>query len=215
MRHIPRRCSRHSRNGVAGYKFDPAKMARLDDPARLEQLRPDLMWRAIGDPQPAVIVEVGAGTGLMAEAFAGLAPGSVVYAADTEPAMLEWIGRVRAELVAQGRIVPVLASETHVPLPDGVADVVAMVNLHHELDDPDATYRDAVRMLAPGGRLLVADWAKRETPNGPPVQIRATASEIESLMAAVGLTDIAHHEGLEQHALITARKPLDPGALPA
>lgn len=193
---------------MAGFKFDPAKIARLDDPARLEQLRPDLMWRALGSPQPAVVVEVGAGTGLMAEAFSRLSPGSVVYAADTEPAMLEWIGRVRAELVAQGRIVTVLASETRVPLSDGVADVVAMVNLHHELDDPEATYRDAVRMLAPGGSLLVADWAKRETPNGPPEAIRATAAEIEALMAAVGLSDITDHEGLEQHTLITARKPL-------
>lgn len=190
---------------MAGFKFDPAKIARLDDPARLDQLRPDLMWQALGSPQPAVVVEIGAGTGLMAEAFSRLAPDAVVYAADTEPAMLEWIGRVRAGLVAQGRIVPVLASETRVPLPDGLADIVAMVNLQHELDDPEATYRDAVRLLAPGGRLLVADWAKRETPNGPPVAIRVAAAEIESLMAAVGLSDITDHEGLEQHTLITAR----------
>lgn len=192
---------------MAGFKFDPAKIARLDDPARLEQLRPDLMWRALGDPRARVVVEVGAGTGLMAEAFAGLAPGATVYAADTEPAMLEWIGRVRAALVEKGSIVPVLASETRVPLPDGVADVVAMVNLHHELDDPEATYRDAVRLLRAGGQLLVADWAKRETPNGPPVEIRATADEIEALLRAAGLTEVAEHEGLEQHTLITARKP--------
>jgi len=194
---------------VGGYKFDPAKMARLDDPDRLDQLRPDLMWEALGDPDPTVIVEVGAGTGLMAEAFARLAPAATVFAADTEPSMLDWIARVRAGLVEAGRIVPVLASETRVPVPDASADIVAMVNLHHELDDPAASYRDAARMLRPGGQLLVVDWAKRETPHGPPAEIRATAVEISAMLAGSGLVDVAAHEGLAEHSLITARKPLE------
>jgi SAM-dependent methyltransferase len=193
---------------LAAFKFDPAKTARLDDPGRLDDLRPDVMWHALGDPDPSVVVEIGAGTGLMSEQFAALAPRSTVYAADTAQPMLDWIARVRARLVEAGRIVPVLASETKVPLPDGIADVVAMVNLHHELDDPAATYRDAARLLAAGGRLLVVDWAPRETPKGPPLAVRAQPSEIEALLVGAGLGDVREHEGLPHHTLITAVKPI-------
>jgi ubiquinone/menaquinone biosynthesis C-methylase UbiE len=192
---------------MGGFKFDPAKTARLDDPARLDDLRPDVMWHALGDPDPSVIVDVGAGTGLMAEQFARLAPRATVYAADTEQTMLEWIARVRESLVGSGRIVPVLASETSVPLEDAVAGVVAMVNLHHELDDPVATYADAARLLAPGGRLLVVDWAKRETPHGPPVAVRAEPADIEAFLVQAGLESVREHEGLPYHTLITAMKP--------
>lgn len=193
---------------MGGFKFDPAKIARLDDPARLDDLRPGVMWRALGEPDPSVIVEIGAGTGLMSEQFARLAPRAVVYAADTEQTMLDWISRVRESLVGAGRIVPILASETSVPLADGVADVVAMVNLHHELDDPAATYADAARLLAPGARLLVVDWAKRESPHGPPVPVRAEPAAIVTLVAQAGFESVQEHEGLPYHTMITALKPL-------
>jgi SAM-dependent methyltransferase len=191
---------------VPGFKFDPAKIARLDDPGRLDDLRPDVMWAALGHPDAHAIVDVGAGTGMFAEQFASLAPAAVVYAVDSDQRMLDWIVRVRASLVDAGRIVPVLSSEAGVPLPDGSADVVAMINLHHELDDPAVTYRDAGRMLRAGGQILVVDWAKRKTPNGPPLAVRARPAEIERLLAGAGFEDVLEHEGLPQHSLITARR---------
>jgi SAM-dependent methyltransferase len=193
---------------MSPFKFDPARIARLDDPGRLDDLIPRVMWEALGRPDTDVIVEVGAGTGVFSEQFALLAPDAIVYAADTDQRMLDWIARVRAPLVDARRIVPVLSSETSVPVPDASADLVVMVNLHHELDDPAATYRDAARMLRPGGRVLVVDWAKRETPHGPPVAARAKPSEIEALLVAAGFADACEHAGLPHHTLITARRPV-------
>lgn len=193
---------------MSAYKFDPAKTAKLDDPRRLDDLRPDAMWAALGSPTDArVIVEIGSGTGIMSEQFALLAPSAVVYAADTQPAMLEWMSRVRSGLVEAGRLVPVLATETNVPLPDGVADIVVMVNLHHELEDAAASYRDALRLLAAGGQILVVDWAKRETPKGPPVAMRADADEIARQLRVVGFAEVRSHEGLPYHSLLTGCAP--------
>lgn len=186
-------------------KFDMAKLERLNDPGRFETLPPDVFWRALGLPEgAAVIVEIGAGTGLFAAAFAALAPQATVYAADTEGVMLEWMTANRPE-VAAGRVVPVKATETGVPLADGIADVVCMINLHHELAEPDASYAEARRLLKPGGRLLVVDWAPRETPKGPPQEVRVQPGALAAMLEGAGFVGITVDETtLPWHTMVTA-----------
>jgi ubiquinone/menaquinone biosynthesis C-methylase UbiE len=191
---------------MSGYKFDPAKTARLDDPGRFDDLRPDVMWAALGIDDPRSIVDVGAGTGLFSERFAELAPHATVYAVDRSVAMLDWVREHRGALVGSGRVVPVLSDEVTVPLPDGIADAVVMINLHHELDDPLGTYREALRLLNVGGRLMVADWAPRETPKGPPLAVRVTPKRLEELLECVGFGDVHEHGGLPNHTLVTATR---------
>ena len=120
-------------------------------------------------------MEIGAGTrALRRRLRRACAGGDRVRARDTADEMLELDARNRPE-VATGRMVPIKATETHVPLADGVADAVYMINLHHELADPAASYAEALRLLRPGGRLLAVDWAPRETPKGPPQEVAWTA----------------------------------------
>jgi len=189
-----------------GYlKFDVAKLERLNDPGRFDSLPPGVMWAALGDPKPRAIVEIGAGTGLFSAAFAHMAPDAVVYAADIEPVMIEWMRENRPEVIS-GSVVPVLSQETRVPLPDGVADVVVMINLHHELADPGSTYAEAHRLLDPGGLLLVVDWKHAETPKGPPLEVRATTEQLISALESAGFADITAHDALEWHELLTAAK---------
>lgn len=187
-------------------KFDPAKLERLNDPARFESIRPEVLWGRAGIETPTVIVEIGAGTGLFAAKFAELAPASTVFAADTEPVMIEWMRANRAE-AARGRVIPLLSRETEVPLPDAMADLVAMVNLHHELADPEALLSEALRILRPGGRLLIADWAVRETPKGPPLAVRVTAAALRSQLRAAGFVDVeADEEALPWHSVASATR---------
>jgi SAM-dependent methyltransferase len=192
---------------MAHLKFDLSKLERLNDPGRFETLDPDAMWMALGSPTDArTIVEIGAGTGLFSAKFALLAPSSTVYAADLEPAMVSWMRENREE-VASGRLVPLLAEESHVPLGDQISDVVVMINLHHELADPLASYRDAVRLLRPGGRLLAVDWAPRETPKGPPMRVRVSTEDAEGYLERAGLTDVRSHDGLPWHWMVTGVRP--------
>ena len=184
-------------------KFDIAKLERLNDPGRFDTLKPAAMWVALGEPTPRTIVEIGAGTGLFSAAFSKRAPGATVYAVDVEPVMIERMQKHRSE-VASGRIVPVLAEETHVPLEDGVADLVVMINLHHELVDPAASYAEAYRLLAAGGQLLVVDWAHADTPKGPPLAVRATRQQLEQYLSAAGFSRVAVHDVLDWHELLTA-----------
>jgi ArsR family transcriptional regulator len=50
----------------------------------------------------------------------------------------------------------------NVPLPDGSADAVVLHQVLHFLDDPAAALAEAARLLAPGGKLLVVDFAPHE-----------------------------------------------------
>ncbi len=189
---------------MAHLKFDTAKLERLNDPGRFDSLPPDVMWRALGSPDAKVITEIGAGTGLFAEAFAELAPRAVVYAVDTEQVMLDWMVEHRP-YARSGRIVPVLSSETRVPLDDGIADVVVMINVHHELADPEAIYAEAFRLLAYRGRALVVDWAPRETPKGPPLTVRVRPDELVRMLEGCGFSDVRLHDGqLPWHSMVTA-----------
>ena len=50
----------------------------------------------------------------------------------------------------------------NVPLPDGAADAVVLHQVLHFLDDPAAAIAEAARLLRPGGKLLVVDFAPHE-----------------------------------------------------
>jgi ubiquinone/menaquinone biosynthesis C-methylase UbiE len=190
------------------HKFDIRKLEKLNDPARFESLPPDALFSALELPEgPSVVVEIGAGTGLFAEAFTERAPEAVVYVTDIAEEALEWI-RAHRSGVAEGRIVPVMAEETCVPLQDGLADAVYMINIHHEFIDPAASYADAFRILKAGGRLLVVDWAARETPKGPPLASRVSAERLVEVVGGAGFIDIVVEEDrLPWHIMATAGRP--------
>jgi len=190
---------------MAHQKFDVSKIERLEDVARFESLDPDVMWAALGSPSPRVIVDIGAGTGLFARRFAAMAPDATVFAADTAPVMLNWIDE-HPDPVVGDRIRPLLAEESKVPLADDSADLAIMINLHHELIDPAASYREALRLLRPGGQLLVVDWAPGNMEGGPPQHIRATPGQIIGLLKSAGFVEAAAHAGLPKHSIVTARK---------
>lgn len=191
---------------MAHLKFDISKLEKLNDPGRFETLQPDRIWDAFALEDPEVIVEIGAGTGMFAAQFAHRVPGMTVYVADTERTMIEWMTRHRPE-VGDGRLVTVLSDERSVPLDDGVADGVFMINLHHELADPDAIYTEAFRLLRPGGRVLVVDWAVADTPKGPPAAVRVEPEALRDFLQRAGFSQVAIHDVLPWHTVASATRP--------
>ena len=191
---------------VAYEKFDVAHLERLNDESRFESLPPEVMWRALGDPNPRTIIDIGAGTGLFSCRFAELAPSAEVYAVDIEPSMVRWMLEHRPMHLCE-RLHPLLGREAVVPLGTGEADLAVMINLHHELVDPHASYREALRVLRIGGQLLVADWAPGGEGERPPQHVRASSELIAETLSALGFESITSHPGLPSHSLLTARKP--------
>lgn len=186
-------------------KFDPRKLARLNDPGRLEYLDPDLIWETAGVKDARTVVDIGAGTGFFAALFHSRMNGGKIYACDVSDVMVAWM-KDNLQAGLRDSVIPMMMEESSVPLPDGTADLVYMINLHHEFDDPEIMMKESHRLLRKDGRIAVIDWKKEETPEGPPLSIRVTAETIGKQMKAAGFLDIEEHPVLKFHSFVTATK---------
>ena len=186
-------------------KFDPKKLAKLNDPKRLEYLNPDLIWDKAGLTDPSVVIDIGAGTGFFALLFSKKMKRGKLYACDISDEMLSWM-KSNLPLESKGRVIPVKMEEGSVALPDDMADLVYMIDLHHELEEPLRVIRESRRLLKKGGKLLIIDWKKEQTPEGPPLEIRVTEETIESQMLKAGFRDIMKHTVLPYHYLLVGEK---------
>ncbi len=105
------------------------------------------------------LVDLGTGTGRMLTLFAPQAES--VQGIDRSPEMLRF---ARAKLAAAGldRVELRQGDLYALPLPDDCADTVLLHQVLHYAHLPEAMLREAARILAPKGRLLVADFAPHE-----------------------------------------------------
>jgi ubiquinone/menaquinone biosynthesis C-methylase UbiE len=136
--------------------YDPAMALTM----RERRWRPRFAEQILEGLSPnGVIADVGAGTGTLAALLADRRPDADVIAIDGDPEVL-----ARAALKGvRGR--EGLAGA--LPLADRSADrVVFSLVLHHLHDKPQAL-AEARRVLAPGGRLHVADWGRPDVVTRP------------------------------------------------
>ncbi|MFM9977470.1 MAG: ArsR/SmtB family transcription factor [Sphingomonadaceae bacterium] len=103
------------------------------------------------------LVDVGTGTGRMIELFG---PNAVhATGIDRSPEMLR-VARAKLDGVAavdlrQGDI-------NALPLPDGSADTLILHQVLHFIPAPEAALAEAGRLLAPGGQILIVDFAPHQ-----------------------------------------------------
>jgi ubiquinone/menaquinone biosynthesis C-methylase UbiE/DNA-binding transcriptional ArsR family regulator len=131
-----------------------------DDLARTLLPIPDYLDRLLAlVPPVATLLEIGVGTGVLLPRLASRA--AEVIGVDHSPAMLD---EARRRLAADGQlgIELRLGEMTHLPLMDaGAGCVVANMVLHHAAD-PLAVLREMVRVLQPGGTIVLGDLARHE-----------------------------------------------------
>jgi len=108
-------------------KFDPKKLEKFNNPNRLKDIPPDYVLDKLSMEKANILVEIGAGTAFFSIAFLQYANHSKIYACDVSEVMINWI----KENVVQNfpNITPVKTEEHSIPLDDGIADLVFMINL--------------------------------------------------------------------------------------
>ena len=107
-------------------------------------------------PDGARILDVGAGTGVAAEAAAKAVPGGFVCGVDRSVEMLVAGRRARPEFRA------IAAEAIQLPFPDATFDVVLANFVIPEFKRYETALFDIMRVLRPGGRLAVSAWTLDE-----------------------------------------------------
>ena len=113
--------------------------------------------RLAGSGHFDLLVDLGTGTGRMLELLAPQATRAVGI--DSSHDMLA-IARSRLEGMSQVQVRH--GDILSLPLHSGSADLIILHQVLHFLDDPSAALAEAARVLKPGGRLLIADFAPHE-----------------------------------------------------
>ncbi|GJE57264.1 MULTISPECIES: ArsR/SmtB family transcription factor [Methylobacterium] len=111
---------------------------------------------ALGDRPIRSLVDLGTGTGRMLGLLAPLATRATGL--DSSHAMLS-VARANLEQAGLAKV-DLRQGDIHAPpFGRGGFDLVVVHQVLHYLDDPARALREAVRLVAPGGRLLVVDFA--------------------------------------------------------
>jgi len=162
----------------------------FDDPARDAWQKPHEVIQALKLAPDAVVADIGAGTGYFAVRLAHMTPQGRVYAVDTEPDMVKYLGE-RAQKSGVKNLVSVQGAPADPKLPEKV-DLVLMVDVYHHIDQRAAYFRKLAGSLKPGGAIAIVDFTK-ESPVGPPPASRIAASEVKAEMKTAGYELATEH----------------------
>ncbi len=140
-----------------------------DEIVRLAQPRPD-----------DVVVDVGAGTGLLTFALAPHV--SKVWAIDVSPAMLDYL-ETKAGGGDLSNVETATANAVSLPLEAGSASLVVSNYCYHHLSDPDKErgLAEVFDVLGPGGRVVIGDMMFRVQLSDQRSR-RVMASKVRSLL---------------------------------
>jgi ubiquinone/menaquinone biosynthesis C-methylase UbiE len=179
-------------------RYFAAHAAEWDDIRSLhapETLVEAAMIEAVGDRHVRTLLDLGVGAGRMLELFAPLAERAV--GVDLSTAMLA-VARGRMEETGLRNVQLRQGDIYALPIERNSVDLAVMHQVLHYLDDPARALREAARVLAPGGRLLVVDFAPHQEEalrdKHAHRRLGFSDAEVAGLLAQAGLETLLHRE---------------------
>jgi ubiquinone/menaquinone biosynthesis C-methylase UbiE len=197
---------------VSGRRIAPVMGAAgadwLDRQERDSEEKPEAGLDALGIKPGMVVADVGAGSGYMSLRLSSrVGRTGKVYAEDVQPDMLKLLRQSQAT-AGFTNIETVLGTESDPKLPAGKIDLILMVDVYHELSQPQKMLRKLREALKPDGRLVLFEYRK-EDPSVPiKPEHKMSVQEVKMELEAEGfhLSDVI--ETLpRQHILILTKTP--------
>lgn len=153
----------------------------------------DAMLAALGEGPFECLVDLGTGTGRILELFSGRAKRAIGVDVN-----LDMLSYARAKLETKGlRHCQVRQGDLFsLGFGDGEADAVVLHQVLHYLDDPASALSEASRILEPGGRLLLVDFAPHELEflreSHAHRRLGLEARQVEKWIGEAGLKLVSH-----------------------
>ena len=185
-------------------KFDVKKLDKLNNPERLKEFPAETILKLANINNPKTLIDLGAGTGFFSIPFAKKIKDSKIYACDISEVMIDWM---KEHITNEyDNIIPLKMEENSIPLENEIADFLFMVNLHHELNDPEKTLTECYRLLKPKGKIAISDWKKENTSHGPSINFRYNTKSVEKQLLENGFHNISLHTNFPNNFLIIGEK---------
>ena len=189
---------------VMGYQGAPW----LERGEREEEEAPDVALDVLKIPKGATVADIGAGSGYITVRLAArVGPTGRVFANDVQPQMLNILSR----RLSNARITNVTLIEGTLDdpkLPPASVDMAMMVDVYHELSQPQTMLRHLRESLKPGGRLVLLEYRKEDPTVPIKPEHKMSVAEAKMEVEAEGFTLSKVDEALpRQHILIFAVKP--------
>ncbi len=149
----------------------------LRAPERLEKLKVERVAElSLEGVDAAHVLDVGAGSGVFAEAFAAL--GKEVSGLDKNPKMIESAKRHVPQAVFR------LGSAEAIPWPDRSFDLVFLGLVLHEMKAPLTALRESRRIAR--ARVVILEWPYIAQEFGPPLSHRLRSGDILEMSISAG-----------------------------
>ncbi len=178
----------------------------LERPERLREESPELLHELLGLKRGMVVADIGAGTGYHSWRMARqVGPSGKVYAVDIQPEMLALIA---VNMPARGvsNVVGVLGTTTSPKLPANSLDLVLMVDVYHEFNQPHEMLTAISQSLKSGGRVAFVEY-RAEDPLVPIKGLhKMTEAQVRLEAERHNLVWVETHAELPWQHLILFRK---------
>ena len=126
---------------------------------------------------------------------------TIVYAVDIMKSVLRSVTS-KATIEGVNNIKPVwsnLEVLNATKIPGQSLDFSLLINILFQSKDDESIIREAVRLLKPGGKLLIIDWNNVPTTIGPGVEDRITPAEIKTIAKKLNLNLIDEFDAGNYH----------------
>ncbi|MFP4548791.1 MAG: class I SAM-dependent methyltransferase [Fidelibacterota bacterium] len=184
--------------------FNTKYLHKLNNPERFREVPPDLIWKDLNLKAPKVAIDIGAGTGFFTKEFLRKMPEGKIFACDISNTMLDWM---KKNIVPEHpNIIPKKMSHDILPCEKEIADLVYMINLHHEIENHKKLLSEIYRVLNPSGKLFIVDWKKQVMDQGPPIHIRFEIDEVRAQLEEAGFSRINLNDSFPNHFFVIAEK---------
>ena len=197
---------------VSGRRFAPVMGYQgapwLERSEREEEEAPDVALDALKIPTGASVADIGAGSGYITVRLAARVGASGhVFANDVQPQMLNLLAR-RLNNAHITNVTLIEGTLDDPKLPPASVDLAIMVDVYHELSEPQAMLRHLRESLKPGGRLVLLEYRKEDPKVPIKPEHKMSVAEAKMELEAEGFMLSKVDESLPwQHILIFVAKP--------
>ena len=195
------------RHPVSGRVFAPVMgvggAGWLERPEREDEEAPSKAIELLELKPGMVVADIGAGSGYYASRIAKrVGPAGHVYATDIQPGMIDILER-RITSEGLANMSTILGSPDDPKLPARSIDMAIMVDVYHELQQPQIFLQRLKEALKPNGRLVLLEFRK-EDPKIPILEVhKMSVAEVDQEMKAEGYEIEKVVEGLPwQHLIV-------------